>query len=147
MLVVFFFCYVGFPEKIAVNFDEGGLPIGFINKQQFFYWTIGVISGVNFLFLLFKNSIQKVNFKNVFTGSFQPDSDGIKSFFKGWTSALLAFINTYLVFVLLGLKKINATVEQTLDFNYNYLLWVGILIFLIILLFIPLKILALGSKK
>lgn len=145
LLVVFFYGYINFPESIAVNFSETGVPTSFIDKQNYFYWTIGTILGVNFLLLLLSNTVQKLNFSKLFGGKISNDS--ASPFFKGWFSGLISFINIYLVFVLLGLNKINSRADQTLDFNYNYLLWVGVFGLLIILMLLPYKLLTLAKSS
>lgn len=145
LLVVFFYGYISFPESIAVNFSETGSPTSFIDKQNYFYWTIGVMLGVNFLLMVLSNTIQKLNFSKLFGGKISNDSAA--PFFKGWFSGLIAFINIYLVFVLLGLNNINSRADQTLNFNYNYLLWVGVFGLLIILMFLPYKLLAFAKSS
>ena len=143
LTVVLLFCYTALPESIAVGFAEAGDPLHFINKQQFFYWSAGVILGVNFLLGILENALQKLEMGRLLgSTSWGKNPGGAKSFLKGWFSALLAFINTYLVFVLLGLYNINSDKEQKLDFNYNYLLIIGVLILLIILIYLPYKLVA-----
>ena len=143
LTIILLFCYTSLPDNIAVGFDEGGNPVNFIDKQQFFYWSAGVILGINFLISLFEGTVVKLNFRKIFSGSSWGANPGATAhFLKGWFSALMAFINTYLVFVLLGLYNINSDKHQMLDFNYNYLLWIGVLGFLIVLIFLPYKLLA-----
>jgi uncharacterized membrane protein len=136
LTVVLLFCYTSLPENIAVGFEDEGNPKDFINKQQFFYWSAGIIMGINFLLGVFENLIVKVNFSKILRGTgWAERPQAASSFFKGWVSAFLAFVNTYLVFVLLGLYNINSSREQKLDFNYNYLLLLGVLVLLILLIF------------
>lgn len=143
LTIILLFCYTTLPESIAVGFNETGDPVGFITKQQFFYWSAGVIVGLNFLFGILENVLVKPDFSRLLAGSSWGRNPGaVRNFLKGWFSALLAFINTYLVFVLLGLYNINSHKEQKLDFNYNYLLIIGVLILLIILIYLPYKLIA-----
>jgi uncharacterized membrane protein len=143
LTLVFLFCYTNLPESVAIGFNDEGAANSYIDKQHFFYWVGGVILGINFLFTLLENALIKLDFKKLLSGSSWGQNPGsMVNFLKGWFSALLAFINTYLVFVLLGLDKINSSKYKELDFNYNYLLWVGILVILIILMFVPYKLLA-----
>ncbi len=135
LTIVLLFCYTTLPDSIAINFEDSGNPIGYISKQQFFYWSAGVILGVNFLLGLLENALSKINLGGVLQNSWGKRPGSVQTFFKGWVSAFLAFINTYLVFVLLGLYNINSTDDQMLDFNYNYLLILGLLILLILLVF------------
>ncbi|MBX2953784.1 MAG: hypothetical protein KF870_14880 [Leadbetterella sp.] len=143
LTVVLLFCYASLPDSIAVGFNEAGDPANFINKQQFFYWSAGVIVGLNFLFGVLENALVKLDFRRLLGNSSWGRNPGsVRNFLKGWFSALLAFINTYLVFVLLGLYNINSHKEQKLDFNYNYLLILGVLILLLILMYLPYKLMA-----
>lgn len=143
LTVILLFCYTALPDSIAVGFSEAGDPVGFIDKQQFFYWSAGVILGLNFLFGVLENALVKLDFGRLLGNSSWAKNPGsVRNFLKGWFSALLAFINTYLVFVLLGLYNINSHKEQRLDFNYNYLLIIGVLILLIILIYLPYKLIA-----
>lgn len=143
LTIVLLFCYTSLPDSIAVGFNESGDPVSFINKQQFFYWSAGVILGINFLFGILESALLKLDFGRILGNSSWGKNPGsVRSFLKGWFSALLAFINTYLVFVLLGLYNINSGKEQKLDFNYNYLLILGVLILLIILMYLPYKLIA-----
>jgi len=143
LTVVLLFCYTALPDSIAVGFSESGDPVNFVNKQQFFYWSAGIILGLNFLFGILESALLKLDFGRILRSSSWGKNPGsVRSFLKGWFSALLAFINTYLVFVLLGLYNINSGKEQKLDFNYNYLLILGVLILLIILIYLPYKLIA-----
>lgn len=126
-----------------MGFNEAGDPVNFANKQQFFYWSAGIILGLNFLLGVLENALVRLDFSRLLGNSSWGRNQGsVRNFLKGWFSALLAFINTYLVFVLLGLYNINSHKEQKLDFNYNYLLIVGMLILLIILIYLPYKLIA-----
>lgn len=143
LTAVLLFCYTALPDSIAVGFSDSGDPVDFINKQQFFYWSAGVILGINFLCGILENALSKLDYSRLLRNSSWGKNPGaVRSFLKGWFSALLAFINTYLVFVLLGLYNINSGKEQKLDFNYNYLLILGVLILLIILIYLPYKLIA-----
>lgn len=143
LTVVLLYCYTNLPETIAVGFNEAGNPISFVDKQTFFYWTAGAILGVNFFVALLGSALSRADFSSILgSTSWGKNSGAVQNFFRGWIAAFLAFVNTYLVFVLLGLLSINMEVDQTLDFNYNYLLWLGILIFAILIIFIPYRLLA-----
>lgn len=141
--IVLLFCYTTLPDTIAFGHDEAGNAVNFVEKQKFFYWAAAVIFGVNFLVGLLENAVVKLDFRSLLkNSSWGKYPASTRAFFKGWFSAFLAFVNTYLVFVILGLNNINSTTYKELDFNYNYLLLLGLLIMLIILVFIPYKLLA-----
>jgi hypothetical protein len=63
------------------------------------------------------------------------------AFLTNWFNGFLAFVNTFLVFVLLGLYNVNTNRGQKLDFNYNWLMIFGGAVLLFILFYLPLKLL------
>lgn len=144
---VILFCYTNLPDSIAVGHNDEGYPIKFINKQQFFYWTVGVVFAINILMDLLKNLLLNINFKALNTNSqWANNPTALKSLISGWFYAFLAFINTYLIFVILGLNNINSQKGQMLDFNYNWLLILGVVVLLVLLFFIPLRLLYSNPK-
>jgi hypothetical protein len=146
--LVILFCYKSLPESIAVAHNDKGFPIDFIDKQQFFYWAAGIVFFLNFLMSLLLSQILKVDFKKTIPQSaWTNHSTALKDLFKGWVSAFLALTNTYLIFVVLGLNNINSNKNQMLDFNYNWLLILGVLMLMGLLFFLPLKILFSNPPK
>ncbi|MBK9511828.1 MAG: hypothetical protein IPO04_21560 [Cytophagaceae bacterium] len=142
LTVVVLFCYANLPESIAINFDSKGNPVGFISQQQFFYWTAGLIFFVNFLVSLLRNSLIKLNFK-----ALNPESawanhpEATKNLISTWFNAFLAIINTFLIFVVLGINNINSDQSQRLDFNYNWFIIGGAALLLIIIFWLPVRLL------
>jgi hypothetical protein len=139
--IVILFCYTSLPESIAIGHNQMGKPEKFIDKQTFFYWAAGVIFLFNFLMSMLDNQLQKINFKAIFPTSAWAQSSSLKVVLKGWLNAFLALVNTYLIFVLLGLSNINSNKGQVLDFNYNWLLVVGGVILMFLIFWVPLKLL------
>ncbi|MCA0364083.1 MAG: hypothetical protein LCH67_08565 [Bacteroidetes bacterium] len=142
LTVVVLFCYANLPEKIAINFDDNGNPVGFVSQQQFFYWTAGVIFFINFLVSLLKNAIIKLNFKALNPNSLwanQPQAT--TSLISTWFNAFLAIVNTFLIFVVLGINNINSDKNQMLDFNYNWFIIGGAALLLIIIFWLPVRLL------
>jgi hypothetical protein len=136
------FCYVGLPETVAFVFDDSGKAAAFTNKQSFFYWTAGIVFLLNIGTLFLKNTIEKVEFKKAYPHSLWANSsENLKLEISGWFNAFLALINTYLIFVILGLNSINAKKDQSLDFNYNQLLMAGAVLLMILMFYLPLRLL------
>jgi hypothetical protein len=130
------------PDNIAIDFNENGNPEGFINKQQFFYWSAGVVFLINTLVSLLQNAVLKINFKALNPNSqWAKEPEALKNLLKGWFQGFLAVINTYLIFVILGINNINSDKAQTLDFNYNWLIVLGILILIVIIFSLPIRLL------
>mgnify|MGYP000844123849 CR=1 FL=1 len=139
---VILFCYTNLPDSIAIGHDDQGYPNRFINKQQFFYWTVGIVFSINILMDLLKGLLLKIDFKGLnSTSAWANEPTALQALITGWFSAFLSFVNTYLIFVILGLNNINSRKGQMLDFNYNWLLIFGVFILMILLFFVPLRLL------
>ncbi len=136
------FSYIRLPENIAFVFDQAGKPAAFTDKQGFFYWTAGIIFLLNVITLYLKSTIETVDFKKVYPHSLWANAGShLKNQISTWFNALLAIINTYLIFVILGLGNINARKDQSLDFDYNKLLMGGAVVLLFMLFYLPLRLL------
>ena len=46
-------------KVLAISHDSKGQPIGFITKEQFFYWTVGIIFALNFFMSLLEGAFAK----------------------------------------------------------------------------------------
>ncbi len=136
------FSYVRLPEQIAFVFDKTGQPSAFTDKQSFFYWTAGIIFLFNVITLFLKKSLESVDFKKAYPHSLWANAGShLKTQISTWFNAFLAITNTYLIFVILGLGNINAKKDQSLDFDYNKLLMAGALLLVVILFYLPLRLL------
>lgn len=141
-LATVLFCYATLPDDIAVTHTETGLPDGFVSKEKFFYVAAGVLLGFNLLLGALRDQLIKVDFAKlnpVSKWASQPKK--LHDFLKTWFNSFLAFVNTFLVFVLLGLYNVNSNKGQRLDFNYDWLMLFGIAVMLLILFFLPFKLL------
>ena len=142
LVIALMLCYFTLPDNAAIHHDEKGNPDGFIDKQTFFYFTFGIIIAFNFLLNLLKTQVLKINFAKV-----NPLSDWAKnpqklnSLIEGWFNAFVAITNTFIAFVLIGLRRINGTDGQKLDFDYNWLLLVGFGLLIGLIFFLPLRLL------
>ena len=135
-------CYFTFPDEVAVHHTDQGQPDGFLDKQSLFYITAGVIVGFNFLLNLLRTQVQKIDFSKLNTNSvWAKESVTLKSLLEGWFNAFIAIINTYLMFSLIALSRINRTEGQVLDINYNWLLIAGLAILMAVIFYLPLKLL------
>lgn len=141
-LATILFCYSTFPESVAITHAETGEPTGYISNQAFFYWSAGILLAFNLLLIALRDQLLKLDFQRV-----NPVSEWAKqpkklaALLKGWFDGFLAFVNTYLVFVLLGLYNVNSNRGQKLDMNYNWIMIFGVAVLIFILFFLPLKLL------
>jgi uncharacterized membrane protein YphA (DoxX/SURF4 family) len=141
-VVALMLCYFTMPDNAAVHHDSKGNPDGFIDKQTFFYIAFAVIIVFNFLLNLLRNQVQKVDFAKLNPASiWAKDKVKLNALLEGWFNAFIAFTNTFIAFALIGLRKINANDGQKLDFNYNWLLIVGLVILMILIFFLPIRLL------
>ncbi|MFT6879686.1 MAG: small basic protein [Psychromonas sp.] len=136
------FCYLGLPDSIAFKHNGAGRPIGFIDKQTFFYVSVAIIVGLNLLFGLIKSQIAKVSFERLLmVNPWSKHEEQLKLIISGWLDAIPAFVNSYLVFVLLGLQTVNNEVAKNLDRDYTWFLIAGAIMFMVVLFSVPLRIL------
>lgn len=141
-LATVLFCYATLPDDIAVTHTKEGLPDGFVSKEMFFYVAAGVLLGFNLLMGALRDQVLKINFAKLNPLSewaMQPKK--LRLFLTAWFNGFLAFVNTFLVFVLLGLYNVNSNTGKRLDFNYDWLMIFGIAMILFILFYLPLKLL------
>ncbi len=135
-------CYFNFADTVAVHHDAKGNPDGFIGKETFFYAACGVIIAFNLLLNLLKTQIQKVDFYKLNpTSIWAKNRESLNGLLEAWFNAFIAMVNTFIIFVLMALKRVNANDGQKLDMNYNWLLLAGLAILMILIFFLPIKIL------
>lgn len=141
------FTYTDFPEFVAVRFDDAGKPNGFLSKENFFYLNAGVVVGLNLLFGLFKNQLVKLDFgKLVPTSEWAQQRVALTTLLLNWIDALLSVIHSFFIFILLGLRNINADTDQLLTINMNWILLVGGVLLLSALFSLPLLLLYTSPK-
>lgn len=141
------FTYTDFPELVAVQFDASGKPSGFLDKENFFYLNAGIVLGLNLLIGLLKNQLLKLDFSRLFPNSqWAQQRVELSTLLISWTDALLSVIHSFFIFILLGLRNINADTDQLLTINMNWVLLIGGVLLLGVLLSLPL-ILSYSSPK
>ncbi|GAB3524671.1 hypothetical protein GCM10027442_52950 [Emticicia fontis] len=135
-------CYFTFPDGVAIHYTSSGRPDDFIDKQDFFYIAFGLIIGLNFLLNLLRTQVQKINFAKLNANSvWAKDPEALKNLLESWFNAFIAVINTFMVFFLIALSRINRTEDQKLDINYDWLIIGGAVALLIVLFFLPIRLL------
>jgi hypothetical protein len=132
------FIYRGLPDPTAVHFGETGRGDGFLPKEEIFYLTAAIVTILNVLGLLLIKSIEKI--PRVYFGklvkAFAPKDDLlIQQIIVHWVHFLLALINTYLILVFRVLLLLND--ERTNQADYSYLPKVGIVLFLVWMIYLP----------
>lgn len=134
--------YFNLPDQIAMSFKADGKVDQLINKQVFFYWSVAIIMLVNVLMGAFGRSLKKVLIK-VLPKNLNWSQTPIqtKKLAEGWVNGLTAILNTFMILTLIALNKANATDDQYLSFNFNWLLIVTFVIFMLIVLYFPIKLL------
>lgn len=141
-------CYFNFGDNVAVHHDAKGNPDGYIGKETFFYVACGVVIVFNLLLNLLKAQIQKIDFNALNPNSiWAKNRESLNGLIEGWFNAFIAVVNTFIIFVLMALKRVNASDGQKLDMNYNWLLLAGLAILMLLIFFLPIKILYTNPSK
>ncbi|MFT7069399.1 MAG: hypothetical protein ACI9V1_001937 [Spirosomataceae bacterium] len=141
-LATILFCYTSLPDTLAVIHAETGEPEGFVSKEMFFYVSAGILLIFNLLIGALRDQVVKLDFAKVNPMSeWAKQPKKLRTFLTNWFNGFLAFVNTFLVFVLLGLYNVNTNRGQKLDFNYNWLMIFGGAVLLFILFYLPLQLL------
>jgi hypothetical protein len=139
------FIYRGLPDPTAVHFGESGRGDGFLPKEEVFYLTAGVITLLNVLILMLINSVKKFP-SEIFMGGFfhifeKKGSKQVQNIFIHWLHFFAALVNTYVILVLRVLLMLND--ERSYANDYSYLSWLGVLLIVIWLLYLPIRIFSL----
>ncbi|PLK42765.1 hypothetical protein [Emticicia sp. TH156] len=135
-------CYFTFPDDVAVHHTSSGRPDDFISKQDFFYIAFGTIIVFNFLLNLLKSQVLRLNFAQLNQKSlWAKNTDALRQLLTTWFDVFIAVINTYMIFFLLALNRVNRSEDQKLDINYDWFVLAGAVILLVVIFYLPVKLL------
>jgi hypothetical protein len=134
--------YFNLPDQVALSFKDNGKAEQFIGKQSFFYWSVAIIMFVNLLLGAFGRSLKKALIK-ILPKNLKWSETPIQTekMAEGWVNGLTAILNTFMILSLVALNKANATDDQHLSFNFNWILIASIAIFMLIVFYLPLSML------
>ncbi len=142
LAITLIICYFTFPDDVAVHHTSSGRPDDFISKQTFFYVAFGVIIGLNFLLNLLRTQVQKINFARLNASSaWAKEPETLKHLLEAWFNAFIAVMNSFLIVFLIALNRINRTEDQKLDINYDWVIVGGAVVLLIVLFYLPIRLL------
>ena len=142
LAITLIICYFTFPDDVAVHHTSSGRPDDFISKQSFFYIAFGFIIALNFLLNLLRIQVQKINFAKLNANSiWAKNADALKPLLEAWFNAFIAVVNSFLVCFLIALSRINRAEDQKLDINYDWFILGGAVVFLIVLFYLPIRLL------
>ncbi len=139
--------YITLPDNIAIHHDEKGEPDGYTNKQALFFTVLSIGLFFNFLTILLKNQILKIDFSKFNIQSAWIKSDETKPMISTWFDVFIAFINSFMALTLIAVNRINHGREQKLDINYNWFLIGGAIILMILIFYLPLRLLFTNPKE
>lgn len=135
-------CYFIFPDNVAIHHTSSGRPDDFISKQNLFYVAFGFIIGLNFLFNLLRTQVQKLDFAKLnINSAWAKDPDALKHLLEAWFNAFIAVMNSFMIVFLIALNRINRTEDQKLDINYDWVIVGGAIVLLIVLFYLPIRLL------
>lgn len=135
-------CYLSLPDQVSIQFDEAGRPIKMINKQEWFYWIAGIIVFINLMMAAFEKSFGKL-LPNVVskTLSWSKAPLATKKLAEGWVHGLTGSLNTFVMLSTIGLFKANEKEGQLLTINLNWLMILGVVMFMLTLFYLPIQLL------
>jgi ABC-type transport system involved in cytochrome bd biosynthesis fused ATPase/permease subunit len=133
--------YVTLPDNIAIHHDEKGNPDRYTNKQTLFFTVVAVGLVFNFLTLMLKNQMKKIDFSKLSIASPWMKSEKTQPMIAAWFDAFIAFVNSFIALTLIAVNRINHRDGQTLDINYNWFLIGGAIILMILIFYLPLRLL------
>jgi len=143
--ITLLFIYRGLPDPTAVHFGETGRGDGFLPKEEIFYLTSGVIIVLNVLMLMLINSVKKLPSHLFTTGVFRVfTSKGdaqVHAICIHWLHFFPALVNTFIILALRALLMLNDSRSYSND--YSYLGSLGIILFLLWLLYLPIRLFSL----
>ena len=142
LAVTLIVCYFIFPDDVAIHHTSSGRPDDYISKQDFFYVAFAIIIGLNFLLNLLRTQVQKINFAKLNANStWVKEPETLKNLLEAWFNAFIAVINSFMVVFLIALNRINRTEDQKLDINYDWVIVGGAVVLLIVLFYLPIRLL------
>jgi hypothetical protein len=145
-LVMFLFLtYSGMPEVVGVHFDPKGNADGFIPRSNFFYLIVGLTLVANVLPIMIVKPFGQIPDDAFRKWPNAPlwlgNREGFNEVFGNWMHFLSAVVNTIIIFCIKIIGKLNDNQYHVSVGDYEWLLWMGIFLFLAWLFFFPLRIL------
>jgi uncharacterized membrane protein len=142
LVIILLYCYYILPDSTAIHHNNLGKPDGFVSKETFFYVTTAVIIVFNVVISALKDAFLKLPNsafpqENIWT----KNREALNRAVEGWANLFVAVINSYLVICIIGLGKINRSEGQVLDMNYNWILLLGGVLLMLVVFYLPLKLL------
>lgn len=133
--------YTTLPDNIAIHHDEKGNPDSYTDKQTLFFTVMLIGLFFNFLTLTLKNQVKKIDFSKFNVASPWTKSKKTQPMIAAWFDAFMAFVNSFMALTLIAVNRINHREGQTLDINYNWFLIGGAIILMILIFYLPLRLL------
>jgi uncharacterized membrane protein len=143
-IAVLLFAYSQLPQRVTIHFDKEGFADQFISKEVLFYASalIGVVFYVSLS--LIHNLLPSINTRFLLVpmpGFWLENAESRQNLYEvyqQWLSLLDTFVNVFLSMCLLAaIRSHQSDIPSLLD--YGWLPWVGLLLILIWLLYLPIR--------
>ena len=142
LVITLLYCYYILPDSVAIHHNNFGKPDGFISKETFFYVSTVVIIVFNVVMSALKDAFLKLpNSAFPQQNIWVRTREALNNLIISWTNLFVAIINSFLIICIIGLGKINRSDGQVLDMNYNWVLLFGGVLLMLIIFYLPLKLL------
>ena len=143
VIVAIFLSYFSFPDTVAVH-HEHGKAVGFFPKNQMFYYMTGLVVVFYTLLTAFVNVFKKLpdsamKFPNAST--WLQNRNELNERVANWSGIAQGFFNTFFSLTLYTLTMVNLSETKRTIANYQWILIVGGFVLLIVLFWLPIRLL------
>ena len=142
VVIALLFCYYTLPDSVAIHHSNLGKPDGFISKETFYYIVVGIILIFNFIINPIKSAFLKLP-DSAFpqNNPWAMNREALNRTFEAWCNLFVGLINSYIIISIIALNRINRNEGQALDINYNWVLLLGAVLLILLLFYLPYKLL------
>jgi Protein of unknown function (DUF1648) len=142
LVIALLFCYFSLPDNVAIHHNNFGKPDGFVGKETFYYVMVAIILAFNVVMTSLKNAFLKLpNSAFQQQNSWTKDRAALNLLAETWVNLFITIINVFLLISIIALNRINRNEGQILDINYNWVLLLGGVLLMLIIFYLPLKLL------
>jgi hypothetical protein len=146
VLAGLFLAYINFPDTVAVH-HENNQPAGFLPKNSLFYYMAILVLVVNLLFGVAARVFAKVPNESLrFSEAWLRQRPELNMRIANWTRIAQSFINLIICMALYALAMVNQEDTHKTVSDYQWMLWISALLLIIIVLWLPIRLLVSKPK-
>ena len=134
--------YTVYPEAVAVDFNELGMPKNYLGRETVFYIAMGLILFNNVVIVAVARQIPKVPSELLpipRRNEWRLHRDELNEHLTNWIYCLVAAINTILALSFFSLATVNSSEFKNDVFDFAWLFYLGVGMLLIIFVSLPVR--------